>query len=384
MNTTDQLFALTCAPLAVLPGSLATVLDRATALAARPASVEALQLSPFALSEPAAGYEVRDGGVAVLIVSGLIFSKPNALQSLIGGAAMSTVASAARAMRLDSRVKSALIDFDSPGGTLAGAPAAEREVRQLAASKPVVAVSTGRLVGPAYMVASAANAVFVSGTTDMTGGLAVTVTHRFNPQASGGITTEVTAGRYKRLASDTAPLTAEGAAYLRSQVDELYRVLVDTVARNRGTTPDDAMARMAEGRVFIGQQAIDAGLVDGIASADSLIARLAADPKQFAMRRSGQAPARGRTRAAVAPHAGSIVKAAAPISPRTPVRAALGVHVCTATRPALSPRYEQLRQAAELAALARQARSQALASGRNLSPVQAVALASASARKRPA
>jgi hypothetical protein len=47
----------------------------------------------------------------------------------------------------------------------------------------------------------------------------------------------------------------------------------------------EVLDRMADGRVFTGQQAIDAGLVDGVSTADAMVDRLATNPDEFAKRR---------------------------------------------------------------------------------------------------
>jgi hypothetical protein len=82
--------------------------------------------------------------------------------------------------------------------------------------------------------------------------------------------TEITAGRYKRIASSHKPLTGEGALYIQDQVDYLYSAFVNVIARNRGVEPQEALA-MADGKVFIGKQAIEVGLVDGVEAFSDLI-----------------------------------------------------------------------------------------------------------------
>jgi hypothetical protein len=59
-------------------------------------------------------------------------------------------------------------------------------------------------------------------------------------------------------------------------VDTLYTLFVDAVAQQRGVSTEQVLKDMAEGRIFIGQQAIDAGLVDGASTLDDLVASLAA------------------------------------------------------------------------------------------------------------
>lgn len=230
-------------------------------------------------------YSLVDGtGVAVLEIAGVIAPKANMFTRISGGAAASVLQQQVQSMAADTRVKAVVLDVDSPGGNVLGIPALAEAVRALAEAKPTVTVCTGTLCSAAYWVGSAANAVYLSGATDFAGSIGVVATHSYNPRADATQTTEITAGRYKRMASDRAPLDAEGRAYLQAQVDQLYEVFVDAVAMQRRASVDDVLAHMADGRVFIGQQALDAGLVDGFATVDAMVERLAADPTAFAQR----------------------------------------------------------------------------------------------------
>jgi len=104
----------------------------------------------------------------------------------------------------------------------------------------------------------------------------------------GAQTTEITAGRYKRMATSAKPLDEESSAYLQQMVDHIYGVFVDAVAQNRGVSADAVLQHMADGRVFIGQQAVDAGLLDGFATVDQVADRMAANPAEFATRRKAR------------------------------------------------------------------------------------------------
>ena len=230
-------------------------------------------------------YVVRENGVAVLTISGVIANKANLFTKVSGGASAQMLQKQVDSMAADPRVRAAVLDIDSPGGSVLGTPALAEAVKALAADKPTVAVSTGQMASAAYWIGSAAGNVYMSGITDIVGSIGVVATHTYNPRNAGAVTTEITAGKYKRIATDQAPLTKEGRAYLQAQVDHLYSVFVDAVAQNRGVSAEQVLERMADGRIFIGQQAIDAGLVDGVATVDQLVARLGDKPDDF-MRRS--------------------------------------------------------------------------------------------------
>lgn len=229
-------------------------------------------------------YSIRAGGVAVLPIEGVLAPKANLLMRISGGASTQMLTAQVESAIADPRVTALVLAIDSPGGSVLGTPELAATVRELSQTKPIVAMTDGTMASAAYWVASAANAVFASGPTVMVGSIGVVASHTYTPQA-GRQTTEITAGAYKRINSSNQPLSAEGAAYMQSQVDHLYEVFVDTVAIHRGTTSEKVLAHMADGRIFIGQQALDAGLIDGFATLDALVEQLATNPTQFASRR---------------------------------------------------------------------------------------------------
>lgn len=281
------LIELLQSPWAIVPSSLEMIQAIYTRhLAGEPVDLDAIEAR---LGRPLANdqqeYVVREGGVAVLVLSGAISPKANLFTRVSGGSSAQVFAQQVDSLRGDTRVRSVVIDMDSPGGNVLGLPAATSALAQLAAEKPTVTVCTGQMCSGGYWIGSASNRVYISGLTDVLGSIGVGATHTYNPRASSGPqTTEVTAGRYKRIASESAPLSKDGRAYLQAQVDEIYRVFVDTVAANRRVSADQVLERMADGRVFIGQQALDAGLADGIATVDDIVEQLATDPTKFAKR----------------------------------------------------------------------------------------------------
>lgn len=230
-------------------------------------------------------YTVLDGGIAVLPVSGVISNKANMFTRVSGGASAQLLTKQISSMRSDPRVRGVVLDFDTPGGSVFGIPAMAAEIRSLSAEKPTASVSTGMMASAGYWTGSAANAVYMSGETDYLGSIGVVATHSFNPKNSNTQTTEITAGKYKRMASDNAPLTAEGRAYMQQQVDEIYRSFVQAVADNRRVSVDQVLSNMADGRIFVGRQAVDAGLADGIATVETVVEQMATNPDKFSARK---------------------------------------------------------------------------------------------------
>lgn len=272
-------------------------------------AIEARMGRPLANEQ--APYEVMQGGVAVLAIDGVIAPKANLFTRISGGVSAAVLLQQLEAAAADSAVKSILQVIDSPGGSVHGTPEYAARVLEVGKLKPVVTLATANMASAAYWIGSAANAVFISGPTVLVGSIGVVVTHDYRPKERGQLT-EITAGTYKRIASPEVPLTKEGRAYLQAQADHLYSVFVDAVAVHRGSTVQKVLAQMADGRVFLGQQALDAGLVDGIKPMGALLAEMARDPGQFAARRRAGQAAPARPASAPAP---SPARPAAALSP---------------------------------------------------------------------
>ena len=82
-------------------------------------------------------------------------------------------------------------------------------------------------------------------------------------------TTYITAGKYKALGNNSEPLTLEAKEYFQDQLNFIYSIFVDSVARNRDVETEKVLMDMAEGKLFIGQQAMDAGLADQVGTIES-------------------------------------------------------------------------------------------------------------------
>lgn len=230
-------------------------------------------------------YQLLEGGVAVLPIEGVLAPKANLFMRISGGASTQMLQQQVESAGADPRVRALILSIDSPGGSVHGSPELAATIAEVAAEKPIVTLGTANVASAAYWIAAAANSIYITGPTVLVGSIGVVATHDYSPRSPGRVVTEVTAGKYKRIATSNEPLTDEGRAYLQSQVDHLYSVFVDSVAANRQATTEQVLEHMADGRVFVGQQAIDAGLVDGVSTLGALAAQLAANPAAFAKRR---------------------------------------------------------------------------------------------------
>jgi signal peptide peptidase SppA len=224
--------------------------------------------------------DIRDG-VAIIEMHGVMGRRMNLFSKISGGASTQMVQRDLQEAINSSRTHAVILAIDSPGGTVDGTQELANAVFAARGKKPVVAL-VEQAMSAAYWVASAAEEIYISSETAMTGSIGVVTRHIDVSRAEDKVgikTTEVFSGKYKRVASEFAPLTDEGKAHLQALTDDIYAVFVNDVARNRGVSAEQALERMAEGRVFVGRKAIDAGLADGVSTIDALVQDLVAGRK---------------------------------------------------------------------------------------------------------
>lgn len=228
------------------------------------------------LSNDAQGYEVRDGA-ALVPLRGVLGQRMNLMSNISGGTSTELFARDVKQALEDPSVRSIIVMADTPGGSVAGTQSAADVVRSVRGKKPIVTFAEGLLASAGVWIGTAADQVILDSGVTQVGSIGVVATHTDvskREEAMGIKTTEIVAGKYKRAASQYGPLTETGRATLQEQVDYLYSLFVADVAQNRGVSADKVLQDMADGRMFIGQQAVDAGLADGIHSLDVLIASL--------------------------------------------------------------------------------------------------------------
>ena len=251
------------------------------------AAVEARIGRPLG-TEQQQGYEVRNGA-ALIPLHGVLAQRMNLMTNMSGGTSTELFARDVQIAAADPTVKAIILLADTPGGTVAGTQTAAAAVRAVRGMKPIATMVQGLMASAGVWIGSATDLTVLDSGTAQVGSIGVVATHvdvSQREQAMGVKTTEIVAGRFKRAASQYGPLTETGQKVIQDQVDYLYSLFVTDVAANRGVSVERVLDDMADGRMFIGQQAIDAGLADQISSLDMLIAQLTATPGASSGRRS--------------------------------------------------------------------------------------------------
>lgn len=228
------------------------------------------------LANESKAYEIIDG-VAVLPIEGVMAKRMNMFMQISGGTSMQITERNLADALADPAVHSIILSIDSGGGTVDGTQSLGDAVFAARAVKPVVTLASGSMCSAAYWVGSAASAAYITDGTTQVGSVGVVASHTDISQAeakNGVKTTEIYAGKFKRIASQYEPLSDAGRQSIQDQVDYTYSLFVSAVAKHRGVGEKQVLKDMADARVFIGQQAVDAGLVDGVSTLSALVARL--------------------------------------------------------------------------------------------------------------
>ena len=225
--------------------------------------------------EPEARGELKlEDGVAVIPVRGPMSRRMSLFSILFGGTSYTYLQDAFRSALSDPNVEAILLNIDSPGGTVDGLDNVTDMVFSARGQKPIVALAGGQMTSAAYHLGSAAHRVIVEKTADV-GSIGVITVHydwSKEDEMAGLKRTVMSAGRYKALGNDAEPLSDLAKEMFQERLDYFYSLFVDTVARNRETDAETVLADMADGRIFVGQKALSAGLADEIGTYETAIA----------------------------------------------------------------------------------------------------------------
>ncbi|MCY1003764.1 signal peptide peptidase SppA [Myxococcus sp. MISCRS1] len=168
-----------------------------------------------------------------------------------------------RAAARDKRSKAILLYVNSPGGAAIASEQILEVVQRVAKKKPVIAYMDRVCASAGYMVALGAKELW-SAPHAVVGSIGV-FAGKFDTsglmQMLGIHKTVITRGANAGLLSFSRAFTEGERAALEADIEEMYQSFLGHVAKARGRTKEEIHA-LAEGRVYSGLRAKEAGLVD--------------------------------------------------------------------------------------------------------------------------
>ena len=183
----------------------------------------------------------------------------------IGG---DTLAKLIRHARQDKAIQALVLRIDSGGGSAFASEVVRQEILATrTAGKPVVVSMGSMAASGGYWIASAADQIWASPNT-LTGSIGV---FSIIPTFEGtldkiGISNDgISTSELASLFHLERPMTPTAEAVFQTSVDGIYDKFLALCAEGRNTSTE-AIAKIAGGRVWIGSQAQELGLVDHLGS----------------------------------------------------------------------------------------------------------------------
>lgn len=139
--------------------------------------------------------------------------------------------------------------------------------------RPVYAALGPTAASGGYYMAVAADRIYANRNT-ITGSIGVTMGTYYDISElleNLGIKTQtLTSGPNKAMGDSTQPMTQQQIEIYQSIIDESYQQFLDVVQMGRGIDRE-SLVSIADGRVYTAKQALDLGLIDGIATKEETL-----------------------------------------------------------------------------------------------------------------
>ncbi|MCX8799406.1 signal peptide peptidase SppA [Vibrio parahaemolyticus] len=213
-------------------------------------------------------YTLANHDIAVVVASGAIMDGQQP-RGTVGG---DTVASLLRQARNDEKVKAVVLRVDSPGGSAFASEVIRNEVEALKkAGKPVVVSMSSIAASGGYWISMSADKIVAQPTT-LTGSIGIfSVITTFEKGFSKlGINTDGVGTSPFSGDGITTGLSEGASQAFQLGIEHGYKRFISLVGSNRDMTVEE-VDKVAQGRVWTGQDALSFGLVDQMGDFDDAV-----------------------------------------------------------------------------------------------------------------
>ena len=247
-------------PLMIDQKKLAAILAvLAPRLGLEPPAVDAALLAEQRSRGP---YAVTEAGIAVIDVSGSLVNRASGMDAQSGLTSYEQLGNEILDAATDPQVRGILLRLDSYGGEVNGAWDVAGLIEEAAQMKPVWASVDDWALSAGYLLASAADSIWITrtGGVGSVGIIAMHLDQSGFDAANGLRYTTIFAGSRKNDFNPHEPLSTEARDVLTAEVNRLYGMFVDAVARRRGLSAE--AVRSTEAGTFYGEEGIAQGFAD--------------------------------------------------------------------------------------------------------------------------
>lgn len=219
------------------------------------------------------------GNVGVIAISGSLINAdiPESWAAYVGVTTYPMIQRALIQAVSDANITKILLDINSPGGAVSGlVDTADLLSKIDKEQKPVYTYTGSMMASAGYWLGSSARRI-ESGRAALVGSIGVITTHMEYTEMlkkEGISATVFRAGKYKALGQPVEKLTEAAADQITDRIQSIYTLFIDHVAAGRGVSASKVDSVMAQGREFVGQAAVDAGLTDQVSTFETFLASL--------------------------------------------------------------------------------------------------------------
>jgi protease-4 len=163
----------------------------------------------------------------------------------------------------DESIKAIVLRINSPGGGVGPAQEIYSELLKLRNKKKIIVSMESVAASGGYYIACAAHKIVANPGT-ITGSIGVIIEFANIEELLGKVglkSVVIKSGKYKDILSPTRPMTPEDRALIQGVIDSVHNQFIEAVAKGRNL-PKEKVIKIADGRIFSGEQAQAIGLVD--------------------------------------------------------------------------------------------------------------------------
>ena len=176
----------------------------------------------------------------------------------------------------DRRVKAIVLRIDSPGGGVTASDIIYHEIRafQRQTGKKVIAEIMDLGTSGGYYIAVSADKIIAQPTavTGSIGVIMLTLNLEGLLQKIGVEGIAIKSGDKKDMGSPLRKMTPEEQKILQGVIDQMYERFLQVVVAGRKNLDPDRVRKLADGRIYTAQQALESGLVDQLGYLEEAIA----------------------------------------------------------------------------------------------------------------
>lgn len=261
-------------PLMILPQKLEVI----TKVLGERIGMEGGEIPPAEMAKKArTPVSTKKKEIGVVPIIGSLAHRASFMDGMSGVTSYEKIRSSFREHMSDPSVGAILLDIDSPGGVVAGVFDLADEIHEANKTKPVYAYVNEHAYSAGYLLASAAGKILLP-RTGGTGSIGVRMIHVDQSELNKKVGIKVTnlfVGERKLDFDPNSELSKEAYHYAMKELNEMYEIFTDSIARYRGMSVADV--KNTEAALYMGKNAVRIGLADDVMTFDEAVSFIEED-----------------------------------------------------------------------------------------------------------